>query len=405
MAFAWLKDMFSSENRVDRRYLDTLMAENAKLSNRLVALSFDDLRSGTGSKFEPVLPAGDLKLDHRKIRKLARIDFHDSFITRALIMRLVDFVVGTGLRLEAAPRQSMLGMDPDSLDEWSRDVEWSFDKWSSSKLSYIEESQTFYQLQRLCFLSQIRCGEYFVRIFYFPDRIALGILDPDLIVPGLDQYNKPHNGIIYDSNGREAYYNYRTTIKGERKDILIPARLDNGMPLVLHGYMPSYANLKRGISHIAHCLTESKLLTDYELAELQSAVSQSQLSFYVKPSNDEPSSGGGLDIPARGIGTISSQGTVAPDPSTSSTDPEIPEYREIGTVSNRSGGIGVLGLGAGEGLEPFRRTAPNFSYPAFIESIATFLGASLGLYPYYEWYSETTFRPHAAKSECSGIPF
>lgn len=381
VAFGWLTAMFSAENRVDRRYLDNLLATNIKLSQRVAALNFDDIRKGTGSKFEPVLPAGELKLDHRKIRRLARIDYHDSMITRALIGRLVDFVVGNGLRLETAPRQSILGIDPDSLDEWSRDVEWSFDKWSDSKLSYIEESQTFYQLQRLCFLSQIRCGEYFVRIFYFPDRIALGILDPDLVVPGVDQFKKPHNGIIYDANGREAYYNYRTTVKGETKEVLIPARLDNGMPLVLHGYMPSYANLKRGISHVAHCLTESKLLTDYELAELQSAISQSQYAFYVEPAEDVPSTGGGLDIPARGIGAISSQSTLAPDPNLENVDDEIPEYREIGTVSNRTGGIGVLGLGAGEKMKPFQRSAPHFSYPSFVESIGKFLGASIGV-PY-----------------------
>jgi lambda family phage portal protein len=348
------------------------IADTVSLRPRAMLSSGYSATRNAASKHKPIRAARDLKLNTRDVRLAARVAYFDSLLLRAVVERLSDCVVGDGLQLEATPNAEILGLSPDRLEKWSRNIETKFDYYASDKDNHVEKSLTFYQLQRLCSTSQHRDGEYFVRVYYEPDGVRFGMIDPDQIVPGRER-DKPHYGVIVDEYGAPTGYNLKKEDNSGKTEI-IPAKTSNGKPIILHGFLPVFAGQTRGLSRLAHVLEEANILTEYELAELHAAVQQSQLSFYVKPSDDAPSSGGGFDTPAFWHGD--GQQNMA----STETDTEMPEYQELAeSVSRQPGAIGVLNLGAGESLEPFRKTSPSLVYPAFFESIAQYVSASLGV--------------------------
>jgi capsid protein len=331
---------------------------------------------GNISKFRPVASVADIKLSHTRARLAARVACFDSLLLRAIVERLSDLIIGAGLRLECIPDQKILGRSPEQLDEWGRSTEDKFDKWLASNQFSIDDSLTGYQAQRLALTMENRDGEYFGRVHYLGNEIKFGFIDPDQVVSGLTNSGKGHDGVITGPRGEEVGYNIR---KLDGTTVVIPATTYGGDPLILHGYMPDFAGQTRGISRLAHCLEEANRLSDYELAELYASASQSQMAGFVKPSVDSPSTGAGLDDYALSAMPSITNATVAQVPQVGS-DTQLPSYSELPEYSTRHpGAIWLLGLGAGETLETVKKTSPTLVFPAFFESIAQYVSASLSI--------------------------
>lgn len=87
-----------------------------------------------GEKFPGGFGEGRVyNLDYLALKIKSSQVFHDNLYARGLIRRLVTNEINTGLKLEACPDEETLGVEADSLGDWSEKVENRFKLWGSEK--------------------------------------------------------------------------------------------------------------------------------------------------------------------------------------------------------------------------------------------------------------------------------
>ena len=70
--------------------------------------------------------------DYWTLRQRPRQLFEDNVYARGIIRRLVTNEINTGLSLDAFPDENILGLEEDSLTEWTDDVESRFAIWAKN---------------------------------------------------------------------------------------------------------------------------------------------------------------------------------------------------------------------------------------------------------------------------------
>jgi len=337
-------------------------------------------------------------IDHYYARQNSRSAYLDSLQAHAVVGRFADTVVDTGLRLKPKPAWRQLGITPEQAREWSADVEEKFDMWARSKKSHRSEQMSFYQMQRLVSISQPRDGEYFVRLTYnnrkdLINPLQLRLIDPNQIrgfaFTSTQGFQGFADGIKRDEAGREVAYNvYSYDYKNNRyRETVIPAiGPRSGRRMVLHGFAQEWPDQVRGYPRLFHALQEFENLTDFSLAHIKKAINQSNLTMFVKPSDDAPASNPFEEITHNVAGPINasslSGGAITPagDLSDSTDLEDRLRYLPIKEATfGVPGSTAVFSLEGGETLEPFRDTAPSEHYSAFIEAFASHLSASLSI--------------------------
>lgn len=356
--------------------------------------SFNSLNStlSSGQKYPGGLPNHGFSnlIANKRVRQNARNAFHDSPEGKAIVNRFADTVVDTGLVLECTPEAEILGISRDEAEEWARDTERRFNLWGKSKQSDRRGLNNFYQTQRLYQISQQRDNDLFVRFYYSKSKdlmnpLQLSIMDPNQIkgssLTSTFAFSSLHDGINRNSQGEEISYNIfsRDESTGEVKDFTVPrVGASSKKIFMIHAFSAEYAGQKRGYSRLEHFLQELNDVTDFKLSGINKAIAQSQMTMYVKPSQDNDASNPLEDF------------TTASGPLTNSnlagveTPPEdigcpvgfdlIPEvqFRVPGTT-------GVFSLKKGEDLVPFPTQAASESYNEFIESYMSYISASNGI--------------------------
>ena len=338
-------------------------------------------------------------LDHKLLRQNARSAYHDSVQAKAIVDRYADTVVDQGLRLEATPKSDILGISLDQAEEWSSKVSELFDLWASSKKALRDETMTFYQAQRLVEIFQQRDNDYFVRLYYSPDKslqnpLQIGFVDPNQIngtaFTSTYGYQTNKDGIERDMAGREIAYHINVKQKdGTYKTVRVPARgPKSGKLFMIHGFQPEYAGQGRGYSRLSHALQSFEKLTDFTQAQIQKAIVQASLALYVKPSPDAPASHPFEDIARQmGAGPTSlyqsniEGAEVAEDSDggiTSTVQPGV-RYTELPEATLKQPGVGVFSLMGGEDLQAFKDTSPSTSYEMFVSAFVSHLSASVGM--------------------------
>ena len=327
-------------------------------------------------------------MDHYTLRQNARHAVQDTSAARAIVERFADIVVDTGLVLEATPRADVLGIAPEQAEAWARDVEARFDLWARGKGCCRDRSLTFYQAQRVVEVFTQRDNDSFIRLFFSDDAdllnpLQFSFVDPNQIggfgFTSTIVASSQDDGIMRDEAGREVGYKVYVE-DGPYNYVMreVPARTADGRRLMLHCYQPEYAGQGRGFSRLSHALQEFENLTDFSSAQIKKAINQSSLTMFVKPSKDKPASNIFEGIMSGGAGPIVSESlsTTLPD---TSIPPSLvytpaPEY-----TATRPGSAAVVNLDSGEELVPFSNTAPSESFPAFVDSFASHIAASLSI--------------------------
>ncbi len=91
----------------------------------------------------------ELWTDYWTLRKRSQQLYQRNPYARGLIRRLVTNEINTGLSLEAQPSATILGIDQDSINDWSENVEQRFELWSGNKrLCDVRQQKNFGALQR-----------------------------------------------------------------------------------------------------------------------------------------------------------------------------------------------------------------------------------------------------------------
>lgn len=349
-----------------------------------------------GSKYYGGLPNYGLPhfINNRSVRINARNAFHDTPEAKGLVLRFADTVVGKGLRLECTPKAEILGITNEQAEDWARDVQARFDSWAKTKKSSRNEINNFYQNQRLYAIFQHRDNDIFTRLYYTKSRelqnpLQIQFLDPQQIkgdgYVNTWGFNFDSDGIERDSAGRAVSYSVlQKTASGSYETKKIPVKGRNsGRYMMLHGFMPEYANQGRGYSRIEHALQEFQDMTDYKISNIKKAISQSQVTMFVKPSQDNDSSNPLEDIAAFGAGSKSATVTDSNSDTievNTVSDLCAVDYEPIPEAAMAApGSVGVFNLKKGEDLKPFQTQQHGESYAEFVDSYLSYVASSTGM--------------------------
>ncbi len=71
-------------------------------------------------------------VNHWLIRKRSKQLFTENIYARGIIRRLITNIINKGLSLEATPDAEILGLDPESLAQWSENIERRFNIWGKN---------------------------------------------------------------------------------------------------------------------------------------------------------------------------------------------------------------------------------------------------------------------------------
>lgn len=347
-----------------------------------------------GGKFEHGITAtgsGNI-FDHPVLLQNARTAYSESIHARAVVKRYADTVIDTGLHLLPTPKAEILGITPEKAEMWADDVAKRFDCWFGSKQCTLNEINNGYQTQRAVEIFTRRDGEYFVRFHYSGRKdlvspLQLSLVDPTQVLGyGITDtygFNWAYtDGIIRDLGGKELKYRVMALTKDGPKERIIPAvGPRSGRRFMLHGYTPEYVDQGRGMSDYAHALQEFSNITDFSIAQIMKAISQSQFNFKVVPSKDAPAS-----IPLGNSAGFNYNGQYEnQEPliaESNSTTGEVNHwvYSRLPEVTARiPGSTMVCGLKGGENLEEIKNSAPVEQFAAFVEALMTYLSASVSM--------------------------
>jgi lambda family phage portal protein len=365
---------------------DRVRLAAAALTGRVVASSGWNWRSGTkpgvmfdGSKFSgSLIYPSKFDLDHEALRDRSRIAYWESSQARAIIGRLVDNVVGTGLALESRPVWALIGdqgMTEEQRHQRARDIEQRFDLWASSHEPDAAGKMTLYELQAFEFLNRLRDGETFPIMRYSGDAKRMSPLSIQFLLPEQvqDPMDRTHDlaaktagrrivdGIEIDAMGRELAI-YTPKDDGTRASTRIPVE-GSTRRFVLHPIIADTMGAIRGTPLLAPLVHELQKITDYTVAEIEAAVINAVLAVWVKPGPDAAAS--------RALAGIQKRGASESEANGGGSGPTTATFDKPGLI--------VQTLKANEEVQSFDTKRPNVNFGEFVRHITRSLSASVGI--------------------------
>ncbi len=315
------------------------------------------------------------------LRRLSRVSILQSPTAGAMVNRLAEVVVGSGLRLRPQPFWDIIDpnkkISPEQRAEWEKNTEQRYRLWGKSYSPEYNTRRNLPQLSRACFDYLLQDGEYFVLFRYANTReqnpLTLQIIPPENITGGYT--NKPGhevvNGIEYDANGEAVAYFIHDDSTG--KTIRVPRFGErSGRVIMLHNFLSTNEKQRRGVPYLASCIQELIKLGQYEDLEIQAAIVNALFAVWVEtPEGMEPAA------------PISGQGARRAADSkreTTSTDLDAKEYvSQFNTLDMSKGGIVADALPGGTQLKSFDTSRPNVNFGVFFSEVKKNIASSKNL--------------------------
>jgi lambda family phage portal protein len=235
----------------------------------------------------------DLPVLTPRSRDLAR----NNGIASGAIQTITDNVVGTGLRMQAAPDWQMLGRSKEWAQEWSRQVESLWRTWAESVECDAGRGLNFSGLTTLMFRSSLLNGEGLCLPLWQPDAgsvfaTRLFVIEPDRLCNPQYAFDSRYRrgGIEIDDYGRPLAYWVRTTHPG---DIFagyatpgvwerIPAATAWGRKRVIFMGEKERPGQTRSKPIFSAVMQQFKMLDRYAGAELDAAVVNAMIAAFVE---------------------------------------------------------------------------------------------------------------------------
>jgi len=336
----------------------------------------------------------DLSIDISTMRRHVRKSEQSSPITKSLINRDVETVIGDGLTITPEPQADIIGLSLEEAAEWSRGVASAFDLWATSPGSVLGFGRTnFYELQKMAYRSFSRDGELLAVLHYQKNKRLLNPLRVQLFdVEQLRGYpsvstggfiDKSADGIRRDENGTPVAYQIWQEKDGVQMPVELPARLAGGRLCVLHGFDPIFAGQGRGIPELGASIQWLADILKLTNAEVQKAINHASLSVFVESTSDEGAANPFESLTKThdvwskitGGGEEEEGGTGA---AAGEEEPEQERFYEMPEARMDAPGIGVFNLPGHQTIKPFQSTAPSAGFKEFVEELFSFVGASRG---------------------------
>lgn len=167
-----------------------------------------------GEKYPGGLSAVDelFGLDYWALRARSNELFHKNAYARGIVRRLVTNIINTGLHLESTPDEQIIGLQEDSLLDWTESVESRFFLYNSTpEIVDNKRLRNGGELQRVAKAESIISGDVLMVLRQHP-RFKLPVVQ---LIPG-DRIQTPYDkiandnivdGVEMDANGRHvAFY-------------------------------------------------------------------------------------------------------------------------------------------------------------------------------------------------------
>lgn len=246
-------------------------------------------------------------LDYWELREKSVQLFTENLYAAGLINRLVTNIINTGLSLEASPVADIIGIDEDTLSDWSENVENLYRIWGNNKdLVDWKRQNTEGELQEWCKKLSLLSGDCLVVIRQSPvtglpiTEIIDGrhVQDP---VKGNHRKlaesrgNRIIHGVEIDKNGRHvAFYVNRnvgdTASLANLESVRIPAngpKSGRKIAWLVYGSKRLLDDV-RGIPLLGLIAQSLKEIDRYRDAEQRAAVVNSMLAMFVKKDQAKP---------------------------------------------------------------------------------------------------------------------
>ncbi len=220
---------------------------------------------------------------------------------RAIVSRLVDMMVGTGLRLSALPDPRGLGLDRNAARDLGKEIEAQFRIWADDPL-YRADARRRVTLNgqfRVMARTFASMNEAAAVLKWKPDGDHFGtclqVVDPDRISNpnGRPDSETLRGGVEYDADGAVVAYHVRNAHPGDWWQgaalaamtwTRIPVRDERGRPVFIHAFEPEREDQSRAVSAFAASVPALQQLGRYSDAELASALLNAFMAMFIKTS-------------------------------------------------------------------------------------------------------------------------
>jgi len=309
------------------------------------------------------------------LREESRKIYWESSHAKAMVGRLADNVIGTGLAIECKPIWKLLdgitGWDEAKKHEFQREIETRFDLWASSTEPDARGKYNFYQLQMIEYINRLIDGET-ISVIRYQDKdtgrmspVSIQMYSPDQMVSPKDQPLDENlvisEGVKINKFGKaESIYLTDELFGMEPSEIPYS---ENGRRYVIHSTLNESIGALRGTPIFADCVNELKKIADYSVAELAAAVINAVFAVWIEPSSDNPASN-----VLSGIRK-----------SAANTEPDTPTEKGTPTAKFDKPGLIVQNLQKGEKINSFDTKRPNVNFGEFVRNVIRPLAAGKGI--------------------------
>ena len=323
---------------------------------------------------------GDIEENRKTLRERSRDLTMNAPLATAAVNSVRSNCVGSGLIPRPKVDYEYLGISREAADRLKTDIKNEFALWAESSLCDVADQNNFYEMQQIAFLDWMKNGEAFVLLEYeeekpyMPYQLRLRLVEADRICTegsygdydGLDKHlpdrNVVMNGIEINPRGKVVAYYISSYHPGEfgtgqMKWTRVERRgKKTGNLNVLHIFNAERAEQYRGVPFLAPVIETIKQLSRYTEAEIMAAVVNAMLAIFVTTET-------GDDV----------KGFTGVD---EGDEDENKDREQI-----RLGSGTVTFLKKGEDVKPVESTHPNGGLDAFMDAMATQIGAALEIAP------------------------
>jgi len=315
-----------------------------------------------------------------RLRRLSRIARFESPTAAAMIGRMSEFVVGSGLQLRPQPLWDLIPgapTDQTARDAWCRNVEQRYRLWAKSYRPEYNTRRNLYQISRALFEHLLTDGEYFILFRYSStgaaNPLSLQIIPPENIQGGSTTVagHEVVNGIEYDQYGQAIAYFVLDDKTGLTTRI---ARFGSksGRVMMLHNYLTTNEKQRRGVPYLAKVIEEIVKLGQYESLEIQAAIVNAIFAVWVKPPEDMDGEAVFSEGAPKRTGTKTTKVEIG--------DPLAETYiQNANKLDFTHGGTILDALPAGHSVESFDTSRPNVNFGAFTDTVDKKISSAVGL--------------------------
>ena len=250
--------------------------------------------------WSPNYSSGDLNVLRAKDMTLARVRdlVRNNPIAGAAVERLVDMIVGSGLRLISTPDAPALGITPEQAHDLAQSIqaEWRHFAEDPRRLADAQRKLTVNGLFRLFARTWLTAGEATYTLTW---RDAPGArystcvlaVDPDRVSNPRQTINTLtlRGGVEMDTFGAPVAYHVRNAHAGDYwaygaawSWTRVPRATAWGRPVFVHGFEPEREGQTRGITPFASLIGRLKMIDRFADAELASAVANALFAAFVE---------------------------------------------------------------------------------------------------------------------------